>query len=439
MVRIGNEDNLARLLWISVAATFPSFAVSFLRVNLGNLHIPYPMLGMGGIFACALLYLLMHRGRAPKLAHLRGYETLAVLSSLFFLWHVGSLFLAEDQMREALKAVLKIGTSLGLFWGILLLFPRDRSFLERFWIVVLWSSVPLLSYLIYRSLSEGNPFLASLNVEDVTFKGGRNQVAWFVAMLVPFAWLYVWSTGRKARAAIPLLVIVFSLIYSTSRSAWLSVVTGLACVIFLLWKENRRQSAKMLVVGSAVLVLLVAGGTWIVSEYGNLREIEQKFLWVFNADEEFSGLHTYEARMSRVEYAWEGFKTSPLIGVGVSNAEYGASHNDYASILVELGLVGELLFLGILTSIGKRCWLRPRRDQPLGWTALASSGASIGLFISLTFINIYGSPHFWVFAGLFVVAADTERRIRGQARVAAARVTRHRGVPPAEPNLTRAN
>ena len=94
-----------------------------------------------------------------------------------------------------------------------------------------------------------------------------------------------------------------------------------------------------------------------------------------------------------------------------SYAVRGLTHNDYAAILAELGLIGEVLFLGILFNIGKLCLRRPklagRRSLP-SWPSLASRGAFWGLLIGSAFMDMYTMPHYWTFAGLFVVGREIE-------------------------------
>ena len=407
-----------RALWIFVALTFSSFAVSFLRVNIGVIHIPYPVLGMGLILLGWIFSLCLRPGSLLGPLFPPDFRILGLLCFLFLTWHLTSMLLSGGLVEPGYiapsKQTFKIAAGLGLFWVTVLLFPRDPRFLERFWHIVLWSSMPLLGYLIFRSLSIGNHFLSSLNTfDDPTFMGGRNQVAWYVAIIVQYAFWAFQQKGRRLVVLVPLVVTSFSLIYSVSRTAWIVASVGLLYVPLSMLIFDVKKAAKILTVMMVIGLLLVAGGIWVVSEYGDISELSLKFRWFFSP-EDVPELNSFETRWHRVRDALGGFLVSPIIGLGVRNFSYlvssGTPHNDYAAILAELGLIGEVLFLGILLMIGKFCLRRPKFAKETNWPSIASRGAFWSLLIGSAFMDMYTMPHYWIFAGLFVVGREIEER-----------------------------
>ncbi len=404
-----NNANIGRALWLLTALLFPSFAVSFLRVNVGNLHLPYPSMSLALICAGAILYLLMRGGRFKRMAYLSRYQTVAIMCALFFIWHLVSLLLYEGRNFDGLKEIIKLATGLVMFGAILVFFPREPAFMERFWRVVLGASVALLIYLNYRSLEARNLFLSSLNVDNVTFTGGRNQVAWYVAAVLQFAFLRILVPGQRLRAFLPLAIILFSLMYLASRAGWLSAGLGLATATILAWRNDRAEGAKILLVVLAIAFVIAMGGMWVLDTYAGLNEVAKKFVWIYNP-EAVPELHSYEVRWGRVEEAWDGFMTAPITGVGLQHESYGGTHNDYAGILAQLGAVGELLFLGILAFVGKRCLWKPEPFRRSAWISLASRGAYVSIVVSLAFLhNLYTTPFFWFLLAMVLVAVEVEK------------------------------
>jgi hypothetical protein len=80
------------------------------------------------------------------------------------------------------------------------------------------------------------------------------------------------------------------------------------------------------------------------------------------------------------------------------------------AVLLELGPVGAIIFLGILISIWRKISLLKRyHSPPADWFSLGACGSFIALMVSLLFINGYTSVHFWLFLGLIIVAGTIHR------------------------------
>jgi len=403
------DSKLFKILWLGLAVTLPLFGVPLFRYKISAVEIPIPIYVLGAITAVGILSLLMRIGRIRKTSLVIKYRGLGVLCLLFFVWHLTSVLLST-RPHIALTELVKVGTGLVWFWAILALFPRDERFLKRFWSVVLWSSVPLLMYLIVESLLTGNPFL-STDVEDVTAKLGTNQLGFYLSILGPYFLFYFWGTREKLRALIPLLVFLFVWVYIAIRAAWLSVTVASLYSFLLVWRVNRRQGVKLLGGLAVSVTLLIGGSMWFLSSYTEHTLAADKFAWLFAADPQYYTtleLNTSEDRWGKVMRAWNDFTESPIVGVGLRTMVFDP-HNDYMRILTELGVVGEVLFLGILAFICGRLLLLPAIRASANWVLLATPGAAIALVISLNFLTTYSAPHFWVFLGLLIVAIEAER------------------------------
>ena len=123
------------------------------------------------------------------------------------------------------------------------------------------------------------------------------------------------------------------------------------------------------------------------------------------------GKRSYELRKKAIVQAVQGWLISPIIGVGVGNTGLYVerlTHNDYATILLELGLLGELLFLGILITVWRRTNSRNDGSRTeIHWLSLAARAGFITLVVCLNFYNLYRSPYFWFYLALFIVTLET--------------------------------
>jgi O-antigen ligase len=117
-------------------------------------------------------------------------------------------------------------------------------------------------------------------------------------------------------------------------------------------------------------------------------------------------------RTQIINKALQLFLTLPFTGIGLMNAAVNigsVTHNDYLVILVELGIIGECIFLGILFIIWRALIWRLKKDEELSiipWPFLGSKVALVSLFISLLFINVYTVTLFWLFLGLALKASQ---------------------------------
>lgn len=408
---IPTEKAIVQWFWLFVAGTTPLFAMGYLRFNIGIMHAPLPVIGILVIIWIGFLSLAVHFRplKVPK-----GFRLFALFCYAFFFWHLLSLFFVEpSEYALAVKHIVKLVIGMACFWTILIAFPRSPKSQERFWRVILWSSTVVIGYFIYCSVRRGNMFLgAQLGTDALNAAEGRNQVAWYVSAMFPFALLSVWSSSRKWLVISPLFVITLAVIYVASRFAWAGAFIAVCCILFIVGRVDRarfRRIAIVVVLTGSVTVLLAVR---FLSSHADLFEIARRFAWILNPSA-IPELHSFESRGSRIHDAFQGFLTAPFFGVGLKTSLYQnseSSHNDYASILVELGAVGEMLFLGLLLLLARRCLVPPLTIRKDRWVALASRGAFVCIILSVNFYNIYTSPHFWFFLAYCVVAVESEVR-----------------------------
>ena len=411
--RRANYEWKPRIAWLILAVTLPLFAVEFLRYNNDamRIHIAVPMFVVGLIVGAGLLAHASTRLPGHRVVLMRGMARhLPVLALLFLVWFAFEAIRADNQAL-ATREVVKIGLGMLSLWAVIALFPPERRFLERFWRLVIWASAALMAFLLYRSvLVLESDYLVSQLGEQT--RAGRNQTMWYLVFVLPYAVAYLWYARNKVIAGLPLFVLIVAWIYAGSRGSWIAATVGILVMVFFVGRERqgfKRVTAFVIVVG-AVGVL----GWWALSTYipsGYLESCD-RFLYLFNPSD-YPELTSYGNRWAFIKGGWDCFQTSPLIGLGLTNIQgcAGTVHNDYVRIFTDLGVIGGVLFVGILATIWVNVWPRAPRDrlEGMSWVSLGTRGSLVGVLVSLIFLNnAYTVTLFWLFLGLALISKQIE-------------------------------
>lgn len=408
-----------KLLFLFTAMTFPLYAVDFLRLHLGNTAIAIPTLSSTLLMMVGVIFIFYTLSGKVEVRKLSEYRNLFLLTMFFFLWHVFSLERAQ-KLSLASYEVLKLTVGLSLFWAILTFCPKDKKFLERFWIVVLWSSTILMAYLIYLyAVVFKAPFLNKyltfppLDLEIA--RKGKNHPAWYLAVITPYAFFYFWQSRYKWLTWFPLFILSLALLYSQSRGSWLALLIGIGYILVNLFSLDRQVALKIAGIGITTLAFFILLISIVATHFINLSEIPIRMLSIIHPQAisdkvSYLGKHSYLIRWERIQVALEGFRNSPLIGIGINNSLMTADiHNDYVKILSELGIIGEFLFLGILFSILRKLNIpKHLKIDKSYWLSFATRASFISLIASFFFLHSYSSPFFFSICSLCLIARALE-------------------------------
>jgi O-antigen ligase len=188
-----------------------------------------------------------------------------------------------------------------------------------------------------------------------------------------------------------------ALVLSASRAA--IVVCGFLAALAL-GRSFRKAGAKRVAAvsfGSAVLLVLASGS----SELGLMSERFQAV-----------GRDFATGRLEYYKLAWKLFVQHPLFGIGLGRfhqvhaaltGDYHVVHSMPLQVLVETGVTGEALLLGVVVTFGKRIAALKRRAPTSAWPVYEGAAyalASVGLQL-LSVSEIV--PAFW--SGLVLVYA----------------------------------
>lgn len=141
-----------------------------------------------------------------------------------------------------------------------------------------------------------------------------------------------------------LAVVVFGLVSTRTRSAVLGAVVGLMACLWSFYRGRRRLE---FVAVSLMVIALV----WLTS----LSAIETYFA----RGESTEQLQSLNERTDLWSLAWEAIQRQPLYGYGVGASQgifqeqigLGGGHNSAVNVAVDLGLVGLVIWLGLVIAI----------------------------------------------------------------------------------------
>jgi O-antigen ligase len=209
------------------------------------------------------------------------------------------------------------------------------------------------------------PFLQSVRL-------GIYLLAGLAAVWIPLVWRGVWGRGGRLLGLLLASVFLVALCLTYTRSVWLGGFMAAFVLFALTLRGVARRAVLVAMVGAGCLLLFVA----------------QEGLWSF--DREFGPLETQQSTRMRAVFAyvsWLMFKDRPLLGWGfgqfprenrpflndrstslqLESIRGYIHHNTFLSILVELGLVGFLLFVGVLAAWARRAWLLWKDSKAPTW------------------------------------------------------------------------
>lgn len=350
--------------------------------------------------------------------------TLQVLLILFVVWNALSILWSANPDRttnHVMTWIQLLGMSL-MLWDIYTNRSRILNGLQAY---VVGAYVAVGSAL--GNYLAGKPFYTNYE----RFASGSTNPDGFgfiVALGIPIAWYLAASHNTtKGRglwrfvnyAYIPAAFIGLAL--SGTRTALLASIVGMLFGLIMLTRVR-------LWIRIGVFLVLTVSVLYLVPYAQSLKSFQRLGT---------TGAELTEGDLNNRTNNWaeglDSFERNPVLGVGGNmyrsvNSWDKVAHNSYLSILVELGVVGLLIFLGILAVAFAAAWGQQRlRDRIFWLTLLAVWGMG-----ALTLTWEYRKTT-WLFLGLIVAnAAITKAR---EVRAARARMAIEADLLPAPESL----
>lgn len=233
---------------------------------------------------------------------------------------------------------------------------------------------------------------------------GANEFGAFctTAALVAFGLFLGVRESRRWRTvfALAMACAATGVVLSYSRTAYIAVLAGALLILLL-----RRGGARVLLPGALALLLLpVLLPTSVVERFGSISVAEGE------RDK------STDDRFAFWEVARQQFVRNPVLGTGFHtfqdpevNPRRTDTHNFFLREFTEKGLLGGLVLVGLLLSMGRLLWYALRRAAPGSWSHGLALGMS-GAFVALLLANAFGDrfthypliAHFWLYLGLLL-------------------------------------
>jgi len=363
-----------------------------------------------------------------------------VLDLLFFSVFIGTIIQGHkfEKSKSFLPIILLVLiVTLGLFNGFLAATPYPAEHSAR---IALWKNyimMPFLYFLVYANIqkkkdlqyisyfiffivliviwrywdgslrwrSMGSHYNESMRADAFGYLGSNHMAAFIVEYLAIFIGLIMHQKALKHKLLmiVPVLPVIYVLLLCYSRAAYLALA---AIVIFFgLFRKK--------IFIPAIILLIIFGS--VAVNFLPPSVVERVTMTKTEDGEIESSANT---RLILWEKGEELFFKNPLIGIGYQMVPsyinvHGLSnmHNYFMQVLVELGIIGFLIFLYLFYSAFKSGWLLYRTsddnfDKGLG---LGFCGCILASFIC----NIFGDR--WSFISmqgyLWVIWALVERSL----------------------------
>ncbi|WP_287129564.1 O-antigen ligase [Candidatus Cyanaurora vandensis] len=223
--------------------------------------------------------------------------------------------------------------------------------------------------------------------------------------LVIFVGLLIWHYRQtKQRRWLLLLVPAGVVFFKTGALTGFVMMLGFLAVYALFTLKPRN-----LLFGAAAVVVFL--GVFFSTEVGQRRLDKLQNTPLFNSTLSFSSAanlpegNSFNWRLSQWTFLVVAWQKAPVLGYGLRTADevspYGISaHNVYLMMLVETGVVGFTLFLGLLGAIAARLtqlWRQalPGSDQRELCQVLIAVFA--GLLVAMIADNVWNYTTFWFY------------------------------------------
>lgn len=338
-------------LWIGALILLPE---NLVLKPLGGAGSPAQIIGL---FAGAwwLGAQLGRTGPRPPSRRSRTLTAVLLFSGLILVSYIvaASRPISDLEISAADRGLLQFASWLGVFL-LVSTEMEGRASLDRA-LRLLVGAVGIAAFLGVMQFMTGTSFVDGISIpglspnQTLTSVYDRNGFARsagtsihpiefgvLLTMSLPFALHYAVAEPRRARLLrwAPLMAIAIAIPVAVSRSALIGVVVVLA-IILPGWPAYRRR----LTYAAVVAVL----GVVYVAVPGLLGTLAGLFTGVGTDDSSLSRTDSYDLAFSFIERA-------PLLGRGFFTflPEYRILDNQYLGLIIEMGIVGLVAFLGVL-------------------------------------------------------------------------------------------
>jgi O-antigen ligase len=270
------------------------------------------------------------------------------------------------------------------------------------WIVLVLGIFCLLAILEVRSAGETIYGALTLDSRNRGPFGEPNQTGAIIAMMIPIAvgWCVRTRGGWRAAFMASAAVMIATLLVTGSRGGMVATAVAGIPLLATLRREGR-MSQQVLVVAAIAAAILVA---WVVLPEAS-RLMATSRLSTFG-DVTDDPTRASAGRLLLWGIAFSLWADRPLIGHGWGffQAAVGSpTHNEFVMYLVDAGIIGFALYVGVWVCVLRLLRLARRSGGGDSLMLSAFHGSILGGMTAICFVNLYRPVLFlWAIVGMVV-------------------------------------
>ncbi len=234
-----------------------------------------------------------------------------------------------------------------------------------------------------------------------------NELGFVIVTAIPFLHYLLWPLGWKSKALYLSLMpaLLYALLLTMSRGAFLALLV----VAFFVFKESRHK-----------MFLVFVGVFAVVAAFSVMTPVQKDRYLSLIDQENTAGGASVEGRLSGMIGEIKLGLTRPVVGHGLGTTseakwhKWGStkvSHNLYAELLIELGIIGAILFIRFLYFIYQRFKQNRSHLAKLGldrssfYARLNNTLLAVFWMYAVYSVNYWGlSQYYWYLFGGLVIA-----------------------------------
>lgn len=320
-----------------------------------------------------------------------------IVFAVYALWHFVSIIWTIDPQKTQVRFVtyIQLIILVYLLWDLYQTPKTVRAALQAY-VLGGWVSIGSLAFNFVEGIKASYTRYTATGF-------GENNIGIILALGIPIAWYLITSKGSSKMDRLLMVVnyiympaAVFGIMLTGSRASL--ITTGFA-FLYVLGSLNRLKLATRAVI-FMVLIAAIYGVFTLIPE-GLIHRLGTTTESIESAD--------LNGRVIIWRASLDVFEKHPLIGIGTnafaSSTDLDkAAHNTYLSILVEVGLIGFILFLILVVIIVYNTLAQPKHFRQF-WLAIL-----MVLAVGILTLNWGHRKQAWLFPSLIVASAASFKR-----------------------------
>ncbi len=323
------------------------------------------LIGVSVLFGIRLVFYMDYEKQILK-------HPLSITIILYLFWMLITSINSHIPLVSFKFLLSKLWFILPFYFLIIHLFKKEKNmrafifcYISAFIVVILYTT---FKHMQYGFSEESGHWIMSPFYNDHTAYGA--MLAFFLPVMFLFSRFKNYSKTLRLISFMIVIILMVALVLSFSRAAWVSMVVGIGVGLIIVLKIKFKWLA---IVGVIFIGGFFIFQTEIIQQLEkNTNESSENYIEhirsIYNISSDASNLE----RINRWQAAIRLFKEKPLLGWGPGTYQFvyapmqrdrektiistnagdmGNAHSEYLGPLAEMGLIGMLLVLAILSIV----------------------------------------------------------------------------------------